>query len=120
MSNPPVPNARLSLRQIGSHEVDDVLEVWEVPEGIVLVVVDGVRPQKVTLGAGDVLAIDVRDEPWGTETRVSLVRGEARSLLASGTVTPSTDGIHGPTLATKLAPLAKKAGFVVELSYGAR
>ena len=116
MSIPPVPRARLSLRQIGSHEVDDVLEVWEAPDGSV--VVDGMRPQEARLRVGDVMAIDVRGENWETETRVSLVREGARSLLASGMVTPSTDGIHGPTLATKLAPLAKRAGFVVELSYG--
>ncbi len=115
MFDPPVPGARLHLRQIGSHKCDDILEVWEAPDGGILLVVIGERPRTVALRADDAITIEAREESRGMDTSVTLVREGEGELLATGTVTLTTDGIHGPALARRLMPLAGKLGFAVRL-----
>jgi hypothetical protein len=107
--------ARLVSRQEGMAEEDDSVLVWETPDGGVLLEVRGSARRTVRLAAGDALIVGYRVFADGADTTLTLVRGGERTLLASGGISMTADGLHGPTLAAKLEPAARRVGCAVEL-----
>lgn len=104
----------MTLRFIhrGAHDGDDDVALYADDQGVRI----DVRGDVTELRAGDILVVEVHAVGDGEDTTLTLIRDGVRTRLATGGISMTVQGMHGPTLADQLREWVSPIGCVVRLT----